>query len=85
MTDNITPATTDAAPRRIAIPGDTLVPDQVFLASVCNGASRRTGARYDARGLPFVMVNGEKWRPLEEGRKWLATQIVRKSRRRRQS
>ena len=68
--------------RRIEIPGDVLLPDADFLNEVLAGATRRTGSRLDSEGLPFVMVAGRKYRPLNEGRAWLAGRIVRKQRRR---
>ena len=46
-----------------------------------NGANRRTAKRYEREGLPFVMVAGRKYRPLGQGRAWLASRIkVRKRR-----
>jgi len=62
--------------RHIEIPGDTLVPDQEFCDVVLGGASRRTATRYEAEGLPFVMVAGRKYRPLNQGRGWLASRIT---------
>jgi hypothetical protein len=72
----------DGAPHRIAIPNDTLISDAEFCAEVLGGATRRTAARLQAEGLPFVMVAGRKYRPIDEGRAWLANRIVRKQRRR---
>jgi hypothetical protein len=74
----------DSAPLpRIEIPGDVLIPDAQFCADVLAGAARRTAARLDRQGLPFVMVRGHKYRPLNEGRKWLADRIRRRQPRRR--
>ncbi len=63
---------------RISIPDDALVPDKEFCEKVLAGATRRTGQRLDALGLPFVMVGGRKFRPLNEGRAWLAARIQRR-------
>ncbi len=69
---------TELSHRQIEIPGDVLVPDKDFCALVLNGATRRTAQTLDSKGLPFVMVSGEKWRPLNEGRAWLANCIQRR-------
>jgi hypothetical protein len=63
----------------ILIPGDTLIPDAEFCEQVLDGINRRAARRLDAKGLPFVMVRGRKFRPLNEGRTWLAGQIVRRT------
>ena len=68
-----------AAAERIEIPGDTLVLDKVFCDEVLGGATTRTGKRYEAEGLPFAMVAGRKFRPLREGREWVAARIQRRS------
>lgn len=66
----------------IQLPTGTLVPDQELADEW--GVTRRTLARYEGRpdGLPFVMVGGEKYRPIEECREWLARQISRPNPRR---
>ena len=64
---------------RIEIPGDTLVIDKVFCEEVLGGATTRTSKRYESQGLPFAMVGGRKFRPLREGREWLAARIQRRS------
>jgi len=65
---------------RIEIDGDVLVTDEEFCATVLAGANRRTAKRYELHGLPFVMVAGRKYRPLGQGRAWLASRIkVRKA------
>jgi hypothetical protein len=64
---------------RIEIPDDILVPDAEFCALVLGGATRRTGSRLEAEGLPYVMVRGRKYRPLNEGRAWLAARIQRRN------
>jgi hypothetical protein len=60
---------------RIEIDGDVLVSDAEFCAAVLGGAHRRTAKRYEREGLPFVMVRGRKFRPLNAGRTWLASRI----------
>ncbi len=72
-----------APAERIEIPGDTLVLDGLFCKEVLGGATRRTSNRYDAEGLPFVNIAGFKYRPLQEGRRWLAARIQRPNQRRR--
>ena len=69
---------TETQPGHIAIPGDTLIPDKEFRDEVLLGACPRTGRKLDAKGLPFVMISGKKYRPLAEGREWLKGQIVRR-------
>jgi hypothetical protein len=32
----------------------------------------------EAEGLPYILIAGRKYRPLNEGRAWLAARIVRK-------
>jgi len=63
------------APVRIEIDGDVLVSDEEFCALVLAGIHRRTARRYEREGLPFVMVGGKKFRPLGQGRAWLAGRI----------
>ena len=60
---------------RIEIGDDVLVSDAEFCATVLAGANRRTAKRYEREGLPFVMVAGKKYRPLGQGRAWLAGRI----------
>jgi hypothetical protein len=64
---------------RIEIPGDELVLDAEFCKLVLAGATTRTARNLEAEGLPFVMVGGHKYRPLHEGRAWLAARIQRKN------
>jgi hypothetical protein len=66
------------APRRIEIPGDVLIPDADFCREVLGGVTPRTARRHEAEGLPFVMIGGKKYRPVNEGRTWLALRIKRK-------
>jgi len=73
---------------RIDVGDDVLIPDAEFCALVLGGIHRRTAARYEREGLPYVMLGGRKYRPLAQGRAWLAARIkVRKAlpRRRRAS
>jgi hypothetical protein len=63
---------------RIEIEGDVLVLDQVFCDEQLGGATTKTAQRYDAEGLPFAFVGGRKFRPLQQGRAWLADRIQRK-------
>jgi hypothetical protein len=63
------------APVRIEIPGDVLVLDEIFCKEVLGGAHRRTAKRYEGEGLPYVMVAGKKFRPLNQGREWLRARI----------
>jgi len=65
-------------PRRIELRDDVLVIDEDFHQEVLAGASRRTGKRLESEGLPFIMVTGVKYRPLNAGRAWLADRITRK-------
>jgi len=65
---------------RIDVGDDVLIPDVEFCTLVLGGANRRTAKRYEREGLPFVMVAGRKYRPLGQGRAWLASRIkVRKA------
>jgi hypothetical protein len=63
---------------RIEIPGDVLVPDEVFCDEALGGLTPRSARKLDPHGLPFVMIKNRKYRPLNEGRAWLATRIQRK-------
>lgn len=66
----------DSSPSsRIEIPGDVLVPDEEFCRDVLNDCTRRTSRRYDAQGLPYILIRGRKFRPLNAGRTWLASRI----------
>jgi hypothetical protein len=65
-------------PRRIVIDGDELVLDRDFCDEVLGGANLKTAKRYEGLGLPFAMVAGRKYRPLREGRAWVAGLIQRR-------
>jgi hypothetical protein len=67
--------TLTATTARITIPGDVLIPDDEFCREVLDNATRRTARRYERDGLPFVMIRGRKFRPLNAGREWLAARI----------
>jgi hypothetical protein len=77
--------TLEDRPRRIELSGDVLLIDADFHKEVLAGASRRTGKRLEAEGLPFVMVGGCKYRPLTAGRAWLADRIQHKQQKRRRA
>jgi hypothetical protein len=66
-------------PTRIEVEGDVLLLDAEFHKEVLAGSSRRTGQRLEVEGLPYVMVGGCKYRPLNAGRAWLAARITRKN------
>jgi hypothetical protein len=68
-------------PERIEIPDDTLVLDEVWCDEVLGCTNRRTAKRFEAGGLPYVMIGGRKYRPINEGRRWLASRIQRTERR----
>lgn len=60
----------------IEIPGDTLISDDEL--AVEWGATRRTLSRYDRLpdGLPYVMIAGKKYRPINACREWLARRVT---------
>jgi hypothetical protein len=68
-----------ARTRRIEIPGDVLVVDEDFCRQALAGASKRTAKRLEEEGLPYVMVAGWKFRPLNAGLAWLAGRITRRN------
>jgi hypothetical protein len=70
-------------PRRIDIGTDILVLDEDFCDEVLAGAVRRTAKRYERDGLPYVFVAGHKYRPLNEGRAFLAARIQRRNQKKR--
>jgi hypothetical protein len=65
--------------RRVEIPGDVLITDSEFCALVLAGSTRRTSARLEVEGLPYTFIAGRKYRPLNEGRAWLASRIKRRN------
>jgi hypothetical protein len=78
MSFQVPPSALTNAARRIEIPGDILIPDPDFCIEVLGGVTPRTARRLEAEGLPFVLIGGRKYRPVNEGRLWLATRIKRK-------
>jgi hypothetical protein len=66
-------------PRRIEIANDVLIIDEDFCAEVLAGATRRTGSRLEAEGLPYTFIAGRKYRPLRESQAWLAARIQRRN------
>ena len=63
------------AAARIDIDGDVLISDSEFCSTVLAGANRRTARRYESDGLPYILIRGRKFRPLNAGRKWLASRV----------
>ena len=70
------------AAERIEIPDDVLIPDAAFCIEVLGGVTRRTAHRLEGEGLPFVLIGGRKYRPVTEGRAWLAARIKRRKQQR---
>jgi hypothetical protein len=69
------------ASSRINVGDDVLIPDAEFCTLVLGGIHRRTAARYEREGLPYIMLGGRKYRPLAQGRAWLASRITARKRR----
>jgi hypothetical protein len=67
-----------ALPRRIEIPGDTLILDQEWCDQL-GGVTRRTSQRLDKYGCPHIYIGGHKYRPLRECQAWLAGRIQRRN------
>ena len=61
--------------RRVELVDEVLVTDSEFCALVLAGATRRTATRLEAEGLPYIMIAGRKYRPLNASRAWLAARI----------
>jgi hypothetical protein len=70
-------------PDRIEIGDEEFVRDEVFCDEVLAGCTRKTAKRYEAEGLPFLWIAGIKYRPLNEGKRWLTARVVRKQARKR--
>jgi hypothetical protein len=70
-------------PRRIDIGTDILVIDEDFCSELLAGATRRTAKRLEREGLPYVMIAGRTYRPLNEGRAFLAARIQRRNQKKR--
>src|SRR5947208_2237571 len=63
-------------PDRIELPdADLSVPDEAFRRYELAGVRYRTAKRYDYEGLPFLMIGGLKYRPVQRGRQWKASRI----------
>jgi hypothetical protein len=62
-----------ARPERIDIGDDVLVRGD--LIAKAEGICERTVNRNDARGAPFVLVGGVKYRPLKRYQQWRASTI----------
>lgn len=60
--------------------GDKLIPDAEFAERL--GIVRRTLGNWDAKGCPFAIIGGQKYRPLNEGLAWVASRIQRRNPRR---
>jgi hypothetical protein len=67
------------APSQIELDGDVAIPDEDFRRQYLNGATHRTGTRYDKEGLPYLYVNGIKMRPVNAGKEWLTKRIQRRN------
>jgi hypothetical protein len=60
-------------PERISLGDDELVRNDLLAKQ--QGGSERTLNRGDAKGAPFILVAGVKYRPLKQYLEWLAGQI----------
>ena len=65
------------APSQIELDGDVAIPDEDFRRQYLNGATFRTAQKYDKQGLPYLIVNGFKMRPVNAGKAWLTKRIQR--------
>jgi predicted site-specific integrase-resolvase len=66
---------------RIELPnGDVAIPNAEFADRL--GVVVRTLNNYDREGLPYLMIGGKKYRPLNEGLAWIASRIRRRNPRR---
>jgi hypothetical protein len=77
--DECAEASTAPAPAQIELVGDTAITDEEWRRTQLNGATHRTGTRYDQKGCPRLYVNGIKMRPVNACKQWLTEQIVRGS------
>jgi len=69
------PIDDQARPSRVETPNDILIPDEDFCREVLGGCARRTAKRYEREGLPYILIRGRKYRPLQAGRTWLASRV----------
>jgi hypothetical protein len=60
--------------------GGVAIPNAEFAERL--GVVVRTLNNYDRRGLPFLVIGGKKYRPLNEGLAWVASRIQRRNPRR---
>jgi predicted site-specific integrase-resolvase len=60
--------------------GDKAIPNAEFADKL--GVVVRTLNNYDREGLPYLMIGGKKYRPLNEGLAWIAQRIRRRNPRR---
>jgi hypothetical protein len=63
-------------PERIDIDGDVLIRNDLVAAQ--QGGSERTLNREDARGAPYAIINGVKYRPERGFREYLAGKVQRR-------
>jgi hypothetical protein len=78
MSDTNTEDSEKDAPRCIQLGDETLIPDPDYCATKLGGATQRTAQKYDKLGQPYVMIRGEKWRPLNVCAAFWAGRIIRK-------
>lgn len=66
---------------RIDLPnGDVAIPNTEFAEKL--GVVVRTLNNYDRQGLPYLMIGGRKYRPLNAGLAWVVSQIKHRNPRR---
>jgi hypothetical protein len=66
---------------RIELPnGDVAIPNKEFADKL--GVVVRTLNNYDREGLPYLMIGGKKYRPLNLAMAWIAGRIKRRNPRR---
>jgi hypothetical protein len=70
-------------PNRVEIPNDILYPGRRLLSRSLGRCARRTAKRYEREGLPYILIRGRKFRPLNAGRTWLASRTRKAPKRRR--
>ena len=49
---------------------------EALRAQFMAGATYRTGRRADDEGLPSILINGLKYRPVRRGQEWLRSPIT---------
>jgi hypothetical protein len=65
-----------AHPEQIPLNDDTLIRNDIVANEL--GVSERTINRGDAKGAPFVLIGGVKYRPIKDYRQFLADRIQRR-------